>query len=63
MTNEEIMCEKIQTLVGSKIINAATTADGESFGIVIKKGKTETVLWVNCDPEGNGSGWLDCEVQ
>ncbi len=62
-TNEQYMCDQIQPLVGSKIIGAATTSDGESFGIVIKKGKTETVLWVACDPEGNGSGWLDIEVQ
>ena len=63
MTNEEFMIEKIKPLTGAKIIGAATTADGESFGLVIKKGKTETVLWVMCDAEGNGSGWLDIEVQ
>ena len=64
MTNEKFMCDKIAAdLVGSKITGAATTADGESFGLVIKKGKTTTVVWVLCDPEGNGSGWLDIEVQ
>lgn len=61
MTNEEFMIDKIHDLHGAKIDGACSTPDGDFFGIIIKKGKQRTVLWVNCDSEGNGSGWLDIE--
>jgi len=28
---------------------------------VVQKGKAKKVCWVDCDPEGNGPGWLQIE--
>ena len=49
----------MEKLVGWKITEATATADGESFGFIVKKGKKERTVWVDCDPEGNGMGHLD----
>ena len=54
-------------LLGATIRNAVRTEDGESFGLelVIKaKGRGNYdvfTVWIDCDAEGNGPGWLNIE--
>ena len=68
MTNAEYMVEQIaEKLAGTAIRNAVLSEDRESFGFeVVKKakgiGKYDVIqVWVDCDPEGNGPGWLQIE--
>lgn len=58
------MCEKIKDkLSGSAIRNPIT--DGEYFGFeIVRKAKGRgnydvVQVWVDCDPEGNGPGFLN----
>jgi hypothetical protein len=46
-------------LIGSEIIVSLKTEDGESFGFRVKtRDKRVLDVWVDCDAEGNGPGWL-----
>lgn len=66
-TNAEFMTKFIaDRLAGGTIRNAMTDGD-EYFGfeVVVKakgRGNYDVLqVWVNCDAEGNGPGWLDVE--
>jgi len=48
-------------LVGWRITKAIVATDGEDFGFVVRKGGQSRAVWVMCDPEGNGPGFLDIE--
>jgi hypothetical protein len=48
-------------LVGFKITGVALDKENESYGLVIERGKSKKIAWVDCDPEGNGPGWLQVE--
>ena len=56
-----------ERLIGTTIRNAVVSEDGESFGFsVVKKAKGRgnydvITVWVDCDAEGNGPGWLNME--
>ena len=65
-TFTEYMAEQITAkLKGGTIRNAVTTEDHESFGfdVVVKapgRGNYNVLrVWVDCDPEGNGPGFLN----
>ena len=51
----------LKALVGWQIVATTITPDNESYGFVVQKGKSRKVCWVDCDPEGNGPGWLQIE--
>lgn len=55
----------VPQLVGLTITGGAVDDTGEYWGFVCKgkqQGKTiEKVVFVNCDPEGNGPGFLEIE--
>jgi hypothetical protein len=57
----------IKNLVGWAIVGAAVDEDGESFGFIIGRRDPKTkkyerkTIWVDCDAEGNGPGWLNME--
>lgn len=58
--------EHLKQLIGFKIVDTVTTPDNESYGFVVerkalKKPYAKKVCWVDCDPEGNGPGWLQIE--
>ena len=53
--------DKLKELVGYKIVDTVMTPDNDSYGFVVQKGKAKKVCWVDCDPEGNGPGWLQIE--
>lgn len=57
------MSEQIgRQLIGSTIRVALSTEDGESFGFrVITPDKRVLDVWVDCDAEGNGPGWLSIQ--
>lgn len=42
-------------LVGKKITAAVQSPNGEHVGFILDD---QTVVWVDCDEEGNGVGWL-----
>jgi len=67
-TNAEFMSKEIsQKLAGWVIVQATVDAgDQQSFGFVVARlvgGKidqsTRKTVWVDCDAEGNGPGWLN----
>lgn len=67
-TDAKYMAEQINAkLAGGQIRNAVATEDGESFGfdVVVKaegRGNYNVLrVWVDCDAEGNGPGWLNIE--
>ena len=55
----------VPQLVGMTITGGAVDESGEYWGFVVegkKQGKTvKKVVFVNCDPEGNGPGFLEIE--
>ena len=53
----------LKPLVGYKILATTITPDSSSYGFVVEKGKSRKTCWVDCDPEGNGPGWLQIEDQ
>jgi len=74
MFTEDVMyaADQLKQLVGFKIVDTVVTPDGESYGFVVERadeiethvlGRDRKVCWVDCDPEGNGPGWLQIEEQ
>lgn len=64
MSNAEYMAEEIgKKLIGCRITGALISDDGESFGFRVENGGPDgpIAVWVDCDPEGNGPGWLSIE--
>ena len=61
-TDSEYMANAInEKLAGAKISGAILNADKSSFGFrVVNHGK-QYLVWVDCDAEGNGPGWLDIQ--
>ena len=60
--NCKYMAEEIsEKLVGCRIMSALLSEDSESFGLLLAGKKGPIQVWVNCDPEGNGPGWLSIE--
>jgi len=58
-TDAEYMTEQMKKkLLGKTITEIVITEDKESFGFKVDG---ETLVWVDCDPEGNGPGWLSME--
>lgn len=48
-----------EKLVGTKIIDAIISDDEGSYGFRVEAPDGRTgIVWVDCDPEGNGPGWL-----
>lgn len=63
-TFAQLMAEGIaRQLVGGIIQEAFVTPADEysdaGFGLVVKKGKSRSIVYVYSDPEGNGPGFLD----
>ena len=58
-TNCQFQAKEInEKLSGATIVNATIDSNGETFGFIVERnGKTFNV-WVDCDAEGNGPGWL-----
>lgn len=54
-------------LVGFTIVGVVMSHDPESYGFRVQRPRGGTkvekkVVWVDCDPEGNGPGWLSIEA-
>jgi hypothetical protein len=68
-TDVEFMVKEINTKLGGfQIKGAVISDDKESFGFVVwsdPHGKpiVRKTVWVDCDAEGNGPGWLSIEKQ
>ena len=63
MEDVKYAADQLKALVGWQIVATTITPDNESYGFVIQKDKKRKVCWVDCDPEGNGPGWLQIEDQ
>ena len=61
MTAVEAEIEQAKHLVGFTVQSVCHTEDGEAFGLTLRRGKRLINVWVDCDPEGNGSGHLAVE--
>lgn len=58
-TQQEYLMEVItKDLVGKRITSLIKSPDGEHVGFLLSDDK---VVWVECDPEGNGVGWLNVD--
>jgi len=58
-TNTEYCVKQItEKLIGATIIGATISEDNESFGFIVKTNNKTSTVWVDCDAEGNGAGWL-----
>jgi len=70
-TDSEYMSQEIlEKLVGWRIVGSALSDDGESFGLIVQsprhnvnEGPKRKTVWVDCDAEGNGPGWLNIEPE
>jgi hypothetical protein len=70
-TDVEYAADQLKELVGFKIIDTVVTPDNSSYGFIVERadevethvfGPERKVCWVDCDPEGNGPGWLNIEA-
>lgn len=58
-TDNEYMIERIKKeMLGRTIIEAVMSSNEESYGFKLDN---DLVVWVDCDAEGNGPGWLSME--
>lgn len=57
---ENFYAEQLAKFVGCKVSGVVTSPDG-FFGLKIKSGRMENIVWFLRDDEGNGPG--SCEVQ
>jgi hypothetical protein len=58
--NAKFMAEFIATdLVGWKITEAFVDHENDGFGFTVSRDKKR--IWIDCDAEGNGPGWLNEE--
>ena len=58
--------DQLKQLVGFQIVDTVMTEDGESYGFIVQRdqhGKSieRKVCWIDCDPEGNGPGWVSIQ--
>lgn len=58
--------DQLKQLVGFCIVDTVITEDRGSYGFIVERdphGKSieRKVCWVDCDPEGNGPGWIQIE--
>ncbi len=63
-TDAQYMVKEIMSkLVGAIIIDAITSTDDDdaTFGFIVRRDDKEFPVWVDCDAEGNGPGWLSIE--
>ncbi|VGO14431.1 hypothetical protein PDESU_02992 [Pontiella desulfatans] len=51
----------IPELTGLTITGGAVDDTGEYWGFTAEWKQGKKVIWVNCDPEGNGPGFLEIE--
>ncbi len=64
MTAVEAEIRQAHQLVGGVIEAVLETPPIEpGFGLRVRKGGTTFHVWVDCDPEGNGPGHLEIEIQ
>ena len=50
----------MKKLIGKKITGAILDHDGEMWGFRVENKNGDSLLvWVLCDPEGNGPGFLE----
>jgi len=66
MEDVKYAADQLKALVGWRIVATMVTEDGESYGFVVERdphGKPieRKKCWVDCDPEGNGPGWIQIE--
>jgi hypothetical protein len=64
--SEDAYVKHYGQLIGWKVDGIAVTAPDPDnpegwYGLVLTKGKKKKVAWVERDPEGNGSGFLNIE--
>ena len=59
----EAEVKQAQKLVGYQVVGVCRTANQDSFGLIVRKGSRTLNVWVDCDPEGNGPGHLNLEVE
>ena len=49
-------------LIGTQVVGTILTPDEEAWGLQVRtQDGNELLVWVDCDPEGNGPGWLQIE--
>jgi hypothetical protein len=52
------LLKHLKPLLGRKIVDLIEDSDDGSYGFQLDNG---TLVWVLCDPEGNGPGHLEIE--
>ncbi len=60
--------DELKKLIGWQIVDTVMTPDNESYGFIVQKDPhgepiERKVCWVDCDPEGNGPGWISVQEQ
>lgn len=68
MTSDEdarYCLEQCKKLIGYQIVSICEDPENNSYGLMVEKidgPKTDAKLcWIDCDPEGNGPGFLQIE--
>jgi len=62
--------DQLKKFVGYEIVSICEDPENNSYGLVIERsddidaaalGANRTLLWIDCDPEGNGPGFVSIE--
>lgn len=57
---DDPMIAYLKPLVGARIEGLAYDPGSECYGLRLDNGK---IAWIQCDPEGNGAGFLSIEKE
>ena len=67
-TEVDFFAGEIKQLIGFTIVDVVVTKDKESWGFIVERQPVpgvsklaEKICWVDCDPEGNGPGFIKVE--
>lgn len=55
------MQQILKPYIGWTFVDIVHTPNQDAFGLRLKRGERSVVLWVDCDAEANGPGWISPE--
>ena len=58
--------DELRKLIGFQIVDTVVSGDWGSYGFIVQRDPcgesiVKKACWIDCDPEGNGPGWISVE--
>ena len=62
MAKKDVFYEHYKQFMGQAVVGICHDVEGGMYGLKFRdKKKKETIAWIQCDPEGNGPGFLQVD--